>query len=269
MLLLFELHLDAKRVPHLDGDADHDRSAQADKNLDPGLFGDESEELLGKACMDPVAASFGGNDEEEQQELAVDARAAENAFHPAIEAEIDEGCEGPDFVGFDKAAEDTGKECDRNVEGQREVLGMEDCGYSEYGCAERGPARADQKAEKDDGLERDVGGEEIGDGGTYPDTKGKWDEEKGEQGKSLLGTAFFREEKGRKVAARASTLATDATTPSLTSRVMRMSLSVTSSVYGAGAVWQRRSREWAILTIPDSDCSPHTESAQSFLLTVE
>jgi len=67
-------------------------------------------------------------------------------------------------------------------------------GDGENGSAERGPARADEKAEKNDRLKRDVGGEEVGYGGADPDAKGEGDKEEGEQGKSLLGTALFGEE---------------------------------------------------------------------------
>ena len=54
--------------------------------------------------MDPVATGLGGDDEEEHQELAVDARPAEDAADPSVKAEVDEGCEGPDVFGFDEAS---------------------------------------------------------------------------------------------------------------------------------------------------------------------
>ena len=59
VLLLFELHLDAERVPDLEGDADDDGSAQPDQDLYPGLGGDQGEELAGKHAGKPVAACFG------------------------------------------------------------------------------------------------------------------------------------------------------------------------------------------------------------------
>jgi hypothetical protein len=194
MLLLFELHLDAESVPDLEGDADDDGGAEPDENLGPGFFGDQRKELMGEHASQPDAASFCGDDEEKHEELAVDAGAAEDAADPAVEAEVDEGREGPDFIGLDEAAEDSGEEGDGDVEGEREVLGVEHSREREDGSAEGGPARADEEAEEDDGFERDVGGEEVGDGSADPHAEGEGDEKEGEESESLIGMALFREE---------------------------------------------------------------------------
>ena len=90
MLLLFEFHLDAESVPDLDGNADDDGSANPNQHLYPGLRGDQGEELAGKHARKLVSACFGENDEAEHEELPVDARAAQDAAYPAIEAKVDE-----------------------------------------------------------------------------------------------------------------------------------------------------------------------------------
>ena len=46
------------------------------------------------------------------QDLAVDAGLAQVAADPAVEAEVDEGSEGPDFFAFDESAEDAGGEAE-------------------------------------------------------------------------------------------------------------------------------------------------------------
>ena len=168
------------------------------------------------------------DDEKQHQDLAVDARLAQIAAHPAVEAEVDEGREGPDLFLLDEAAEDAGGQPERGVEGQREVFVVEDGGDGEHDAAQHGPAGADEQAEKNDGLKGDVGGEEVGDRDADPDAEGERHQEEGQQGEGLAVACAARRRTGAgRCGTRASTLATDATTPSLTSSVIRMSVSVT------------------------------------------
>ena len=60
---------------------------------------------MGKHACQLIAAGFRCHDEAKHQELAVDARTAQDAADPAVEAEIDKGRERPDFFRLDEAAE--------------------------------------------------------------------------------------------------------------------------------------------------------------------
>ena len=176
------------------------------------------------------------DDEEEHEELAVDARAAQVAAHPAVEAEVDEGREGPDFFRLDEAAEHAGEQADGGVERQRKIFAVVHRGSGKHDAAEHRPARSDEQAEEDDGFEGNVGGEKVGDRDADPDAEGEGNEEEGQQARVCRGRRCSAKNRRRKVLPRASTLATDATTPSLTSSVIRMSLSVTSPLYRAAEV---------------------------------
>ncbi len=56
----------------------------------------------------PDLSGFCSDDEEKHEELAVDSRAAKDAANPAVEAQVDERRERPDFFGFDEAAQHAG-----------------------------------------------------------------------------------------------------------------------------------------------------------------
>ena len=188
--------------------------------------------MCGKRACDPVAAGFGGDDEEEHEELAVDARAAEDAAHPAIEAEIDEGRERPDLLRLDEAAEDAGEKSDRDVEGQREVLASGGPPVRRErlppSMAQRGPTSRPRRMMVSNEMSA---ARKLGTEVRIQTPRVRGTRKNASRPRVCSGRRFSAKNRRRKVAARASTLATDATTPSLTSRVIRMSLSVTSTVY--------------------------------------
>ena len=133
-------------------------------------------------------------DENQEQNLAVDARLDEIAAHPAVEAEIDEGSEGPDLFFLDEAADHAGGQAESDIEGQREILVMQDGRDRQNGAAEHGPAGADQQAEKNDGLKRDVGGEKVRHPEPQPNAERERHQEKRQQGERLRGAALFGKE---------------------------------------------------------------------------
>ena len=135
------------------------------------------------------------HDEEEHEDLAVNARLVEIAADPAVEAEIDEWGEVPDFFFFDGKAEESGGEAEDGVEGQGEEFMVVDGGDGKDDAAEHGFYGAEEQAEEDDGFKGDVGGEEVGDGGADPDAEGEGDEEKGHQSDGLAAAAVVRKEK--------------------------------------------------------------------------
>ena len=121
-LLVFEFHLYAQRVPHLEGNAHHDGRAEPDQRLQPELAGDERKEPVRKGVGNPVAAGLSGHDEKQHEKLAVHARLGQVAAHPAIEAQVDEGREGPDLLLLDIEAEQPGGQSQHSVERQRQKL---------------------------------------------------------------------------------------------------------------------------------------------------
>ncbi len=118
-LLLFEGLLDADGVPDLEGNADDHGGAGPDGEADEPAVGIEGEEAGGIDAMNPLAESLHGNDEEEEQNLAIDAGTEQVAADPAVEAQIHEGGEGPDLLFFDEAAVDARDDGDGDKEGQR------------------------------------------------------------------------------------------------------------------------------------------------------
>jgi len=194
-LLLFQLELDAEGVPDLERDSyDHGR-AEPDENLKTPDAGVEREETLWVYARDPLMRDLTEHDEEEHEDLAIDAWLADIAANPAVEAEIDEGGEVPDFFFFDGEAEEAGGEAEDGVEGQGEEFMVVDGGRGEDDAAEHGLDGAEEQAKEDDGFKGDVGGEEVRDGGADPDAEGKGDEEKGHQPDGLAAAAAICEEK--------------------------------------------------------------------------
>ena len=143
----------------------------------------------------PFAEHFHGDDEDEEEDLAVDAGTQEGAADPAIEAEVDEGGEGPDFFLVNEAAVDAGGDGDGEQERESEEFSVQDGGQREHGCADEGGAGTDEDAEKDGGLERDIGGVEVGDGDADPHAEAERDTDEGQETESLAeGTVVTEEE---------------------------------------------------------------------------
>src|SRR5581483_8605631 len=195
-----EFELDAERVPDLDGDAHDDRRAETHQGLKPWFRRKQRKETAGKHVRQPVAASLGRHDKKEHEELAIDTRAAQNAPYPAIQTKIDERCERPDLLRIDDAAEKAGQKAECRVERQRQVCAVIESGEREQYRAQYSPARAEKETEKNDGRERDVGGEKVGDRGPNPDAQGERNQEKGQQGEGLAGAAILGEEQATKAA---------------------------------------------------------------------
>jgi len=80
------------------------------------------------AAGGPLAQHLHGNDEDEQENLAIDTGTEEVAAYPAVEAEVDKGREGPDLFLPDKAAVDAGGDGDSQKEGEGEVFAVKDGG---------------------------------------------------------------------------------------------------------------------------------------------
>ena len=113
-------------------------------------------------------------------------RAFEVAGDPAVDAEVDEGGEGPDVFGFGEGAEVAGEGGDGEVYGQREVLAVEECGDGKGDAGTHGGDGADEDAEEDGGLEREVGRVEVRDADANHDAE---DEGSGDEGDECGGLA--------------------------------------------------------------------------------
>ena len=81
-----------------------------------------------------------------------------------------------------------------NVEGQGQILVMQDGGDRQNGAAEHGPAGPDQQAKKNDGLKRDIGGEKVGHPEPEPNAERERHQEKRQQRQRLRGTALLGKE---------------------------------------------------------------------------
>src|SRR6478672_1086604 len=94
-LLLFQLHLNAREVPDLDGDGDGCyRGGKARQQSDRSADG-KHPQPLGRRVVQLQARGLKGDNHQEKCGLPVDARMAQVAPDPAIYAEIDEGRERP------------------------------------------------------------------------------------------------------------------------------------------------------------------------------
>ena len=118
----------------------------------PQFAGVEGEEAVWVELREPLAADLESDDEKQHHDLAVDARLAQVAAHPAPEAEVDEGGEGPDLVHLDETAEQACGQAERGVEGKGEIFVVKDGRDGEDNATEHGPSRADEQAEEDDGF---------------------------------------------------------------------------------------------------------------------
>ena len=193
-LLFFEGALDADGVPDFERDADDHGGAGPDGEADQPAVGDEGEETAMRHALGPLAQHFHGNDEDEQEDLAIDAGAEERAADPAIEAEVDEGGEGPDFFLVDEAAVDAGGDGDGHQEGEGQEFAVKDSGQREHGGADEGGAGANEDAENDGGLEGDVGGIEVGDGDANQHAEAERHTDECDEAKGLGYGAFVAEE---------------------------------------------------------------------------
>src|SRR5579871_4656755 len=95
VLLLFQLDLQAQGIPYLEGNADDNRSAEPDQDAHSPGVGDQGKQLAGIHTGEGFAASLKEGNEQEHEELAIEAGLAKVAPDPAIETEVDKGSEAP------------------------------------------------------------------------------------------------------------------------------------------------------------------------------
>ena len=134
------------------------------------------------------------HDEDQEKHLAVEVGPGDGATNPAVEAEVDERGEGPDvFFAGDAAvgSEDGG---DEEIDGKREVLVVCDGGKREGRAADHGGPGAEEEAEDGDGLEGDVGCEEVGDAYADEHAEHEGDADPGEEMKGFASVAGLEEE---------------------------------------------------------------------------
>ena len=112
------------------------------------------------------------------------------AAYPAIDAEVDEGGERPDFFLFNEFAVEAGGDGHGQVEGQGQVFVVQHGGQREERASDHGGDRSEQDAEDYGGLKGDVGGIEVGDGEADPDAEAEGNADEGQQAERLRGAAL-------------------------------------------------------------------------------
>ena len=132
------------------------------QHLQPPLAGQQRKQPVRKRVGEPVPARLRRHDQKQHQELAVDARLAQVAAHPAVEAQVDEWRERPDLLLLDKTAQHARSQTQSGVEGQRKIFVVVDRGHGQHHAAQHGPARPQQQAQQDDRGKGDVGSQKVG-----------------------------------------------------------------------------------------------------------
>jgi GTP cyclohydrolase II len=130
-----------------------------------------------------------GGDEDQEEDLEVELGAAEIAGDPAVDAEVDHGGEGPDVFGGGETSVHAGDSGYGEVDGEGEVLVVQEGGEGEDGASCHGGDGADEDAEEDGGLEGEVGGEEVLYGQADPDAEGQRDADHREESRGLAPVA--------------------------------------------------------------------------------
>jgi len=186
--------LDADGVPDFEGDADDYGGAGADGELHEPGAGVELEIAAGVEVGEQAGGVLGHHDEDEEKHLAVEVGPGDGAANPAVEAEVDEGGEGPDVFFASDAAVSSEDGGDEEVDGEGEVLVMGEGGERKGGGANHGGPGAEEEAEDGDGLEGDVGCEEVGDAYADEHAEHEGDADPGEEMKGFASVAGLEEE---------------------------------------------------------------------------
>ena len=141
---------------------------------------------------DPHAQHLHADDQHQQQDLAIEARLAQIAAYPAVDAEVDKGREGPDFFRLDRAAVQTRDNGHPEKEGQAQIFVVQHRGQRQHRAPEQSRPWAQQDAQDDDGFKTDVGGVEVGDDEADPYAQRQRNTEEGQQANGLRGGAALR-----------------------------------------------------------------------------
>ena len=99
--------------------------------------------------------------EHQQEDLTVELRPTKVARDPAVDAEVDHGGEGPDVLGGGEEAVHSEESGYGEVDGEGEILVVQEGGDGEDGASNHGGDGPDQDAEQDGCLEGEIGGEEV------------------------------------------------------------------------------------------------------------
>ena len=180
---------------------------------------------------EPLAGHLHEGDEEQKQNLAIDARLDDVAAHPAVEAQVDKGGEGPDLFFLDGAADHADHEAEEHVKRQRQKFAVQDGGNGRTAppsMAQPGPMSNPRRmtVSKEMSAARKLGTRNRSQTPIVSGTR------KNASNPSVCaGRRFSAKSSRRNVVTRASTLATEAITPSFTSSVIQIRLEVTPSLY--------------------------------------
>jgi len=71
---------------------------------------------------------------------------------------------------------------------------VEDSGNGKHDAAQHGPSGTDEETKENDGFERDVGGQEVGDLGAHPDAERERHQKEGQQSGGLAVRAILGKE---------------------------------------------------------------------------
>jgi len=134
------------------------------------------------------------HDEDEEKHLAVEVGPGDGAADPAVEAEVDEWGEGPDIFFASDAAVGSEDGGDDEVDGEGEPFVVADGGNGEGGGTYHGGPGAEEEAEDGDGLEGDVGCEEVGNAHADEYAESEGDADPCDEVQGFAGGAGFEQE---------------------------------------------------------------------------
>ena len=87
-----------------------------------------------------------------------------------------------------------GRQPERSIEGQGQILVVKDRGHRQHDAAQHGPSGPHKQAQQNDGFKGDVGGQKVGHLGPHPDAQGQRHQKEGQQGRGLAVAAMLGKE---------------------------------------------------------------------------
>ena len=140
---------------------------------------------VGYRMVNPLADDLHTDNQDEEQDLPVKARLAQVAANPAIDAEIDEGRERPDFFFFDKFSVEPCSHGYGEIERQRQIFVVKHGGQRQCGRAGERREWSQKDAQNDGGFEGNIRRKEVWDDKPHPHAQPQRDTNEGQQTQGL------------------------------------------------------------------------------------